>query len=58
MLSSPLDEVILLVFRDREIQGSLNGLCVRLGVQSSLGALDPGRGPTESVCGIAWLPSS
>ena len=42
MLSSLLDKAVLLVFRDREIQRSLNGLSLRLGVQSSLGALDLG----------------
>jgi hypothetical protein len=42
LLSSLLDEAILFVFRDREIQGSLNGLSFRLGVQGSLGALDLG----------------
>ena len=42
ILSSLLDKAVLLVFRDREIQRSLNCLSLRLGVQSSLGALNLG----------------
>src|SRR5215469_14122258 len=42
-LRSLLDQAVLRVFRDREIQSPLNGLSLRLGVQSSLGALNLGR---------------
>jgi hypothetical protein len=38
MLSRLPDKAVFLVFRDREIQGSLNGLSLSLGVQSTLGA--------------------
>src|SRR5215469_5091703 len=42
-LRSLLDQAVVRVFRDREIQSPLNGLSLRLRVQSSLGALNLGR---------------
>ena len=42
-LRSLLDQAVVGVFRDRKIQSPLNGLSLRLRVQSSLGALNLGR---------------